>query len=299
VAELNNKRPSYQWYPGDARRDTGLQSCRLVVRGLWREMLDLMHDGEPYGHLTAGGQPIGDETLARMIGEPVKDVRRWVQELEDKNVFDRTDEGVIFSRRMVRDQHIRTVRAESGRLGGNTTLLSKQNGNHGDKRQVKRLVKQTDKQNPTPAVAVAVATAVKGGSTAKKPPASGDAVPRTTGLDVLPKADCDELFELWTARRGVYAYSRFRKNMLLLFQSELTRYTTPEISDAIIAYAEWVEEQPDKEQGFCTLDRFITEIAKWVRFGKMPYVVNGEMTERGQWAGSRELREESLAKRSA
>src|SRR5690348_13954985 len=36
------KQPAYQWYPGDARRDTALQSCRLVVRGLWREMLDLM-----------------------------------------------------------------------------------------------------------------------------------------------------------------------------------------------------------------------------------------------------------------
>lgn len=295
MAEQNNKRPSYQWYPGDARRDTGLQSCRLVVRGLWREMLDLMHDGEPYGHLTAGGQPITVETLARMVGEPAKDVRRWVQELEDRRVFSRTDDGVIYSRRLVRDQHIRTVRAEAGKLGGNPSLV----GNHGDNRQVKRLVKQTDKQKPTPAVAVAVATAVKGGSTAKKPAASGEAVPRPTGLDVLPKADCDQLFETWTARRGVVAYGRFRKNMLLLFQSELTRYTTPELNDAIIAYAEWVEEQPDKEQGFCTLERFVSEIAKWVRFGKMPYVVNGEMTERGQWAGSRELREESLAKRSA
>lgn len=126
-----------------------------------------------------------------------------------------------------------------------------------------------------------------------------EAVPRITGLDVLPKADCDALFETWASRRGVIAYSRFRKTLLLLFQSELTRYTTAEISDAIIAYADWVEEQPDKEQGFCTLDRFITEIAKWVRFGKMPLVQGGEMTERGQWAGSRELREEALAKRTA
>lgn len=129
--------------------------------------------------------------------------------------------------------------------------------------------------------------------------ASGDAVPRTTGLDLLPKADCDELFGLWTARRGVVAYGRFRKTVLLLFQAGVTRYTTPEISDAIAAYADWAEEQPDKEQGFCTLERFVAEIAKWVKYGKMPYVQNGEMTERGQWAGSRELREESLAKRSA
>lgn len=139
----------------------------------------------------------------------------------------------------------------------------------------------------------------------KRGSASGEAVPKPkpekppSGLDVLPKADCDDLFELWTAKRGVIAYGRFRKAVLLLFQSELTRYTTPEISDAIIAYAEWVEEQPDKEQGFCTLERFVAETPKWVRFGKMPYVEGGEMTERGQWAGSRELREESLARRGS
>jgi hypothetical protein len=49
------KRPAFQWYPGDWRRDTALQSCSIAARGLWVEMLNLMHDGEPYGHLTAGG----------------------------------------------------------------------------------------------------------------------------------------------------------------------------------------------------------------------------------------------------
>lgn len=120
--------------------------------------------------------------------------------------------------------------------------------------------------------------------------ASDEAAPRSSGLDVLPKADCDQLFELWTSRRGVIAYGRFRKTILLLFQAGVTRYPIAELREALVAYADWVEEQPDKEQSFCTLERFVSEIAKWVRFGKMPLVEGGEMTERGQWAGSRELR---------
>jgi hypothetical protein len=65
------KRPSFQWYPGDFRRDTAVQACCFGARSLWREMMDLMHDGEPYGHLTAGGVAIQPENLARIVGEPL------------------------------------------------------------------------------------------------------------------------------------------------------------------------------------------------------------------------------------
>lgn len=123
------KRPAYQWYPGDFRRDTAVQSCSFEARALWREMLDLMHDGEPYGHLTAGGVPIAADLLARMVGKSVAVVKRWLAELESRKVFSRTDDGVIYSRRMVKDEHIRNVRAASGKLGGNPALLV----NHPDK----------------------------------------------------------------------------------------------------------------------------------------------------------------------
>lgn len=97
------KRPSYQWYPGDFKRDTALQACCFEAQSLWRAMLDLMHDGEPYGFLTAGGVSIQDAQLARMIGVPVKKCTAWLFELEQRVVFSRTAEGVIYSRRMVRD----------------------------------------------------------------------------------------------------------------------------------------------------------------------------------------------------
>src|SRR5258708_4682522 len=76
------KRPAYQWYPGDFRRDVAVQACSFMARALWREMLDLMHDGEPYGHLSAGRAPITMEELARMVGLPTVVVRKAVAELE-------------------------------------------------------------------------------------------------------------------------------------------------------------------------------------------------------------------------
>lgn len=112
--ELQGKPPSYQWYPGDFKRDVALLACGFEARWLWRAMLDLMDDGEPRGHLTAGGVPIDATQLARIECAPVAKVRRWLKELEERKVFSRTDDGVIFSRRMVKDEKLRRVRAAAG-----------------------------------------------------------------------------------------------------------------------------------------------------------------------------------------
>lgn len=109
------KRPAFQWYPGDWQRDTALRACRLEARGLWIEMLNLMHDGEPYGHLTAGGVPLDTLNLARMVGTSPKRCAALLAELESRGVFSRNAAGVIFSRRMVKDEHNRTVRAKGGK----------------------------------------------------------------------------------------------------------------------------------------------------------------------------------------
>jgi hypothetical protein len=108
------KRPAFHWYPGDHRRDTAVQACSFEARALWREMIDLMHDGEPYGHLTAGGDPIDEATLASMVRVPEAKLKTWLGELERRKVFSRTDAGVINSRRMVRDEHHRNVRGAGG-----------------------------------------------------------------------------------------------------------------------------------------------------------------------------------------
>lgn len=112
-----SKRPAFQFYPGDWRTDPGLRLCSLLARGLWIEMMAIMHEGEPYGHLTVQGRPINDEMLARLVGETPAAVRRAVKDLEIHEVFSRTDGGIIYSRRMVRDEGLRNLRASGGALG--------------------------------------------------------------------------------------------------------------------------------------------------------------------------------------
>ncbi len=111
---ISVKRPSFQFYAGDWRRDTALQSCSLEARGLWIEMITIMHDGEPYGHLTAGGMPIHEDILAKMVGASVRRVNRLLIELRSRNIFGLTSDGVIYSRRMVRDEEIRKKKAAGG-----------------------------------------------------------------------------------------------------------------------------------------------------------------------------------------
>ena len=111
---MKEKAPAFQWYPGDFRRDTAVQACSFEARALWREMIDLMHDGSPRGYLTAGGVPISPAELARIVGMPHPRVKRWLSELEQRNVFSRNEDGIIYSRRMVKDEHNRAARAAGG-----------------------------------------------------------------------------------------------------------------------------------------------------------------------------------------
>ena len=108
------KKPAFQFYPGDWRRDSALQSCSLAARGLWLEMMCLMHDGQPYGHLRVGEKLITPPVLARMVGGEAKDISVLLKELKQAGVFSVTKGGVTFSRRMVRDEEIRKKRAAAG-----------------------------------------------------------------------------------------------------------------------------------------------------------------------------------------
>jgi len=131
------KRPSFQFYPSDWLRDTALRSCSTGARGLWIDMICFMHEGSPYGYLKVADKVILPSNLARMVGETPEVVEGWLNELKEAGVYD-TDNGAIFSRRMIRDEELRQKRAEGGKLGGNPNL------------KVNHKVIVEDKQNPTP-----------------------------------------------------------------------------------------------------------------------------------------------------
>lgn len=117
------KRPAFQFYPADWRKDPALSSCSLAARGLWIELMCIAHECEPYGHVAINGQPMTAAQLARQVGEQPKVVEACLEELEASGVFSRDEKGRIFSRRMVRDERIRNARAAGGKLGGNPALM--------------------------------------------------------------------------------------------------------------------------------------------------------------------------------
>lgn len=68
----------------------------------------LMHKGEPYGHLQLNkSEELDIESLSQYVRAPVSSVSRALQELEKHHVFSKNDDGIIFSRRMVRDEEQR------------------------------------------------------------------------------------------------------------------------------------------------------------------------------------------------
>lgn len=67
------------------------------------ECLCIMHEAKPYGHLLINGKPIGDDALARMVGAPAEQVSVCMTELREAGVLSMTRSGVVFSRRMIKD----------------------------------------------------------------------------------------------------------------------------------------------------------------------------------------------------
>jgi len=95
--------PWIKFYPRDWRGDQALRLVSLQARGLWMEMICLMHEATPYGHLLVGNQPVSVETLARVVGSTVEETQASLDELENAGVFRRSRTGLISSKRMIAD----------------------------------------------------------------------------------------------------------------------------------------------------------------------------------------------------
>lgn len=130
------KRPSFQFYPADWRKDANLRRCSPAARGVWMDVLCVLHDSDTYGIVT---WPLKE--LASAAGASVT----YLRELVEKRVLKGCDKGecealiftprhgrklgtpvmlvapqagpIWFSARFVRDEHVRTIRGESSRFG--------------------------------------------------------------------------------------------------------------------------------------------------------------------------------------
>src|ERR1035438_5747493 len=109
------KRPAFQFYPGDWLRDH-ISGCSLAAQGLWLRMMIVAHDSDRYGYLEVNGAPMPADAIARRCGcESAEQYSALLSELREAGVPSRTPEGIIYSRRMVRDEKLREIRAIGGK----------------------------------------------------------------------------------------------------------------------------------------------------------------------------------------
>ncbi len=137
----NGHRWSKFWWQ-DWQNDKCLRMCSIAERGLWMECLCIAHEGEPYGHLRLNGRSLGPADLADMITKTnVKEVTRLLAGLESRGVFSRTEDGTIYSRRMVKDHD----QSEEGRAD-----IKRRWGESDGKSRSQRLAEARRKGSHTP-----------------------------------------------------------------------------------------------------------------------------------------------------
>lgn len=130
------RRPAFQFYPADWRNNAKLRRCSWGARGVWIELMGLMHDSDNYGVLA---WPL--KQIAQALGAPIK----LLKELVDCGVLYGSEQGdcepmiytpisgrvkgapveliaaqpgpLWYSPRMVRDEYVRQRKGESTRFG--------------------------------------------------------------------------------------------------------------------------------------------------------------------------------------
>jgi len=137
------RQPWLKLYTKDWRADAALRMCSFAARGLWFDMMTLMHEGTAYGFLLIEGITPTARQLAGLLGGSEREVKALLRELGEANVYSVTGEtmpgdvaalipsdmpaGVIFSRRMVRDKAKAERDRENGSGGGNPNLRRQPN----------------------------------------------------------------------------------------------------------------------------------------------------------------------------
>lgn len=136
------KLPSFQFYPGDWKKDAGVQALSYEERGIWFELMLMMFESPERGKLIfRTGTPIPEDAVARALGLDKQKVNQILSKLLEYGVASKEeDTGIIYCRRMVRDAELSKKRAEAGKMGGNPNLLNQ----NPSKTKAKR------KQKPTP-----------------------------------------------------------------------------------------------------------------------------------------------------
>jgi hypothetical protein len=136
------KNPAYLMYPSDWQRD--LDDHPLEIEGAWIRICNRLF-------WTGGTATKTLDEWSRILRKKSRETEKIFEYFSSKNICDLVNQNgtiTITSRRMVRDEYIRTMRVKVGKLGGNPGLLQI--------RKNKVLVNQIDNQKDQSSVSVSV-----------------------------------------------------------------------------------------------------------------------------------------------
>lgn len=122
----DEKLPSMQYYPNDWRSDAGVQSLDYFTRGVWHEILCIMHVSDTRGRLTLNNKKMPIEALAMALGLSIQITESAVNKILEYGVASQDQDGVVYCRRMVRDEHARQQHRAAGAFGGNPNFKTGQ-----------------------------------------------------------------------------------------------------------------------------------------------------------------------------
>lgn len=95
---IMNKRPAFQFYPADWRKDPQLQMCDMVTQGIWINILCCMWEANEEGKLEGSWQD-----YTRLLGITVQDFKRFYIQAKKHKFADVTNcngNVIIINRRM-------------------------------------------------------------------------------------------------------------------------------------------------------------------------------------------------------
>ena len=124
---MANEKYYIKFYPRVWMNDVELRNCSLAARGLLIDIMALAFDGQPYGYLSGVGGAWSVSALSKTLACNWQTLTKHLAELEQWGRLRRTDEGVIFVPRMIRDKLQTQQAQEFGRRGGNPKITSRVN----------------------------------------------------------------------------------------------------------------------------------------------------------------------------
>ena len=139
--------PYFNFYPADWLTDLSLRLCSAETRGVWIDLLCHMSLSPERGFLILNGHVLDEKGIQKLSGLNPKRFRKVFQELTSFGIIRADENGRFYSKRMVGDEHLRQVRREVGRKGGNPNLKKSVQNLVND--TVQNLVNQNDNQNST------------------------------------------------------------------------------------------------------------------------------------------------------